>query len=388
MHAPRRVAAVCCVFAALAAGGGVCAAGVQESCPEAPLAPKDRRADRGRVSFASYNLYWLFDGIDDHAGAPWGTEARADEHIRHMARQLDRVDADVYVLQEVEHCGTLSALRAAMANGTQYECYLVQGADSATGQDVALLTRIDPSVALARTEQRASYPVSGSQCTNTRSGTQGVSKHFYTELQLAPGFAIGVVGLHFLAYPDRADRCPKREGQAAVIGEIIRERFAPRLAAGTLQGVAVLGDFNDFSTGAPDARGSRPGSRAVELVKTALHPPMREAAARLPQQERYTAGYGSYASQLDHVLLSSDLDDLVESVRIVHSDAAGQKGAQSAAWKENGGSDHWPMVVTLRGPASGSSAPSPLASPSGGPRRTAALGLAAAAAAAAALCPD
>ena len=59
--------------------------------------------------------------------------------------------------------------------------YLKKGTDSSTGQNVGLLTRVDPLVSLYRSEARYDYPVYGSKCGYTGTGSTGVSKHYITE---------------------------------------------------------------------------------------------------------------------------------------------------------------------------------------------------------------
>lgn len=51
-----------------------------------------------------------------------------------------------------------------MRNGAQYRVFFTQGGDSVTGQDVILLSRVDPVARVARTDERANFPISGSQC--------------------------------------------------------------------------------------------------------------------------------------------------------------------------------------------------------------------------------
>ena len=98
---------------------------------------------------------------------------------------------------------------------------MLQGADTFTGQNVALLTRVDPLVDLQRTEARVEYPVEGSTCFGsstistdkpTPKKAKGVSKHFFTRFAVA-GLArpITMVALHFLARPDDPRRRARRK---------------------------------------------------------------------------------------------------------------------------------------------------------------------------------
>ena len=88
----------------------------------------------------------------------------------------------------------------------------VQGTDTATGQDVGMLTRVDPTSDLIRTDNRVEYPLPNTQCHSEYEGTYGVSKHYITTLNVS-GVPIAVISCHLLAYPDDEDRCVKREAQ-------------------------------------------------------------------------------------------------------------------------------------------------------------------------------
>lgn len=55
---------------------------------------------------------------------------------------LSELSADIFVLQEIEDCGTLGLLRSAMGDsGSMYVPYLVPGTDTHLRMNVALLTR-------------------------------------------------------------------------------------------------------------------------------------------------------------------------------------------------------------------------------------------------------
>ena len=91
---------------------------------------------------------------------------------------------DIVSLEEVEDCAILQRLADALAARGQkgYVPYMVKGTDTSTGQNVGLLTKVDPVADLSRTEARAAFPVEGNQCGYSGSGgTYGVSKHYRTK---------------------------------------------------------------------------------------------------------------------------------------------------------------------------------------------------------------
>eukprot|EP00756_Hemistasia_phaeocysticola_P065368 Hpha_TRINITY_DN8504_c0_g1::TRINITY_DN8504_c0_g1_i1::g.146632::m.146632 len=343
------------------------ASGSGQTCPLAPNPPGDRRSQNARdaVTIAVYNVYWLFDGVNDPNPVPWDNAGLAADHIKKVAAMMAHVNADIWILTEVEDCDVLSTLRNEMGEvGKEYEYYLVQGTDTFTGQDVALFTRIDPVVPLERSDERTEYPMAGTQCGGSSTGTYGVSKHFVTEIQIAPDLRIAVAGLHFLAIPDDADRCRRREAQAETLRKAIAQRVAGR---GDIAGVVVGGDFNDFSPSFADAGGRLAVSRAVEILKNAGTPALKEQSGRVGKTERYSYGTGR-GSLLDHLLLSPSLDAMVTSATMHHVGPDGKEGYLSTAWKQNGGSDHWPFAVTITFSALGDT-PQPTPRTSSSPAR-------------------
>jgi hypothetical protein len=74
-----------------------------------------------------------------------GMHAGASAHISAVAEALATFDADMIALVEVEDCSVLDTLVSQLdtLKGDQFTGYLIQGTDSVTGQDVALLTRCD-----------------------------------------------------------------------------------------------------------------------------------------------------------------------------------------------------------------------------------------------------
>ena len=110
------------------------------ACDTAPATPSDRRVNSSsaRVAVATFNARWLFDGVNDISLSPYvddatGARAHADD-VRDVVTALD---ADVVVVTEHENCETL----AWAGGGTgSFASYFTPGTDSATTQEVGLLT--------------------------------------------------------------------------------------------------------------------------------------------------------------------------------------------------------------------------------------------------------
>ena len=133
------------------------------TCHAAPIVASDRRASPSAtiLTFATWNAKWLFDGVNDVAASPYanGDAAAASAHADAVRAVVQAVDADCVVIVENETCETLA--RAANASPA-YARGMVDGTDSATQQEVGMLTKIDFSSNLVRTENRATWDASQS----------------------------------------------------------------------------------------------------------------------------------------------------------------------------------------------------------------------------------
>lgn len=180
--------------------------------------------------------------------------AMAERHLAHVAQTITSMgQPDVVHLTEVEGCDALDALIAILearfaAPAGAYRAYLVPGRDTAlgllcgggqfalcppgqargvthsdgcflrrfAGQQVGLITKLDPVADVVRTDDRAIYPVAGSRCGFTPPGApsrlMGCSKNYLAVLQPAPHLRVVLAGAHLIAYPDKKDRCEKVSG--------------------------------------------------------------------------------------------------------------------------------------------------------------------------------
>ena len=286
------------------------------------------------VRLATFNAEFLFDGLDGEGQASFawqGDPVLSRAHRDAVAEVIRELDADVLMLQEVEHVETLQMLIAESLEGMGYQAYLVNGRDTFTGQDVGLLSRI-PVEAVGRTDERVTVP-------GTRA-PYGVSKNMWARLTIN-GIPTTLIGVHFLARPDDIERKPKRETQA----EVIRRLVVQEMEAG--RAVAVLGDFNDFDPDVPDRAGSTPITDVLATIKRAgpgAGDDLRTVAAEVDQLERYTAFYDrnrndeidlGELSAIDHLLLSPRLYDALRAVDFVH------------LHDPRTVSDHFPIVATF-----------------------------------------
>lgn len=157
---------------------------------ECPLVTtnSDRRQDKNKLRLVQYNAEWLFIDYYSSANCPgsgcsWSNSSEAQTHMSYVTKVIHDLNPDIINFCEIEGCDELNMVKS-MLNDATYMPYLKKGTDSATGQNVGMLTRIDPLVSLYRTEEKYSYPIKGSKCGYTGSGSTGVSKHYITEFKL------------------------------------------------------------------------------------------------------------------------------------------------------------------------------------------------------------
>jgi len=308
----------------------------------------DRRSNTSTLRIMQYNVEWLFVNYYAEANCPgsdctWHTESDAKVHLEYVSKIINELQPDILNLCEVEGCNELEMLINS-TNGEQYIPYLIQGTDTSTGQNVGLLTKIDPVVNLYRTEERITYPISGSTCsTGLGSTTTGVSKHYITEFEMN-GLNIVMIGTHFLAFPTDPERCVQREAQAQVLQNVIKKYHDKNYE------IIVLGDFNDFDTEVIDSNENKPISQVLDIMKGlkgtyATTYELKNIAINIPQPDRYSDWWDennncnstlTEFSMIDHILVSPNLENKIVNAFIY-------KGYNEYCGTYN--SDHYPVVI-------------------------------------------
>jgi exonuclease III len=316
--------------------------------PETP--GMDRRKDTSVWSLAQFNVEWLFTEPFKECpgeGCSWNNTESAILHLETIAKRIDALDVDTIHLCEVESCDQLQELISLMDSSKGYNGYMIKGTDSYTGQNVGLLTRIDPDGPLERTEVRKTFPISGSQCGYTgESDTEGVSKHMIARFTVNEQ-PVMLVGAHLLSQPTSASPCAKREAQAEVLYEIMYNNTL--LGNDSVQSsMILLGDLNDFDGEILDINGNKPLSQVLDIVKMDGH---MQSIASLEKNEtnRYTEWWdenedmfvqsSKELSMIDHVLVSADWYVRIQNVEYYHAYETEEQGDVSYD------SDHFPVIV-------------------------------------------
>ncbi len=295
-----------------------------------PVATEDRRVtavdsghgDVTQLVLMAWNVEFLWDGRSPEEGKidfEWkGSPEKAEAHMADVAAVVRAHDPDILHLSEVENRRALETFNDRFLAESGYRAYFAQGTDTATGQDVALLSRVELE-SISRDGRRG------------RSGSvrKGVSKHYVATLS-AGDLRLGLVGIHLLARPHKESRVANREAQADAVRGMARE------LARDGRSVVVWGDFNDFDGRTLDRRGNRPITRVLEWIRD-LDPgdpgdDLINVAERLPRAQRYTNGRDA----IDHVLVSPDLAERIFEVRIPHDH------------DPHAVTNHFPIIVGLR----------------------------------------
>ena len=266
-------------------------------------------------------------------------QTEAKTHLDYVSNVVKELNPDIINFCEIEGCDELNMLINNLDNS--YTPYLKKGKDTSTGQNVGMLTRIDPIVNLYRTEDRYNYPIDGSQCGYTGpSGDTGVSKHYITEYSIN-NMKIVFISAHLLAFPTDPTRCAEREAQAMVLQNVINDYYIKDYE------IIFMGDLNDFDGIFIDANNNIPTSRVLEILKGNGKYQLFSVAENIVQSERYSDWYdennnckssSNEFSMIDHMLVTDGLRNSIVNSYIYH-------GYEEYCDKYN--SDHYPVVIDL-----------------------------------------
>jgi exonuclease III len=317
-------------------------------CPTINNFGEDRRSNKNTLRLVQYNVEWLF--IDYYSamncpgdGCTWKNQTEAETHMSYVADVVNELRPDIINFCEVEGCDELNELNSLLSQN--FTPYLKKGTDTSTGQNVGMLTLVEPVVNLYRSETKYNYPISGSNCGYTGStGSSGVSKHYITEFTVND-VNIAFISAHLLAIPTDPARCSQREAQASVLQTIIYDYISRDYE------VIMMGDFNDYDAEILDVNNNKPISRVLDILK-GLDGDFKDkytlysVAETITQEERYSDWWDSDNncnttsqqdySMIDHILVTGAIRQNIVDTFVYH-------GYDEFCGKYN--SDHYPVVV-------------------------------------------
>ena len=289
-----------------------------------------------------FNTEWLFlDQYNDcpGQGCTWSNLSEAEIHMDKVLDTVNNVNADIINICEVEGLTELNTLKN--SSNVEYDVYFTKGKDTSTGQNVGMLSNIVPTNDLNRTDERYNYPVKGSNCACSSSGSEGVSKNQFATFTVGD-FNILLIGAHFLSNPVDSTRCCLREAQAQVIQNVISEYI------GNNYEIILMGDFNDFDKDILDINDNAPISMVLDILKGnegEHNYELHSVGQLIDKRHRFSDWWDVNGdcittpdefSVLDHVLVSNNLYNKISSAFFYH-------GYNEICGKYD--SDHYPLVV-------------------------------------------
>jgi exonuclease III len=300
------------------------------------------------IRIMQYNVEWLF--VDQYKSCPgsgctWANQSEALVHMNYVSGVINELKPDIVNLCEVEGDYELSLLNSYL--GDEYNYYLKQGTDSSTGQNVGMLSKINPLVDLYRTEEHYNYPLSNTNCGDTNSsGSSGVSKHFITEFNLN-GLNVAFIGIHLLAIPTDPSRCVQREAQSQVIQDVIINYINKNYE------IILIGDYNDYDNDIADINDNKPTSNVLDILKGkkgdyANKYQLYNVNENINKYDRYSDWWDSDNncntisikdySLIDHILVTENIKTKIINTFIYHD-------YEEYCGKYN--SDHYPLIIDL-----------------------------------------
>ena len=240
-----------------------------------------------------------------------------DVKARSIANFIDKYQANLVALVEVENRDCVELVQENLNHKEFWQIIFLEGRDTFTGQDVVLLSKF-PVIK----ETITNFPDQWSNCTyQGKSKSVRPSKVLGCELSIH-GPSVYLIVIHLIS--KRFDNDAKRLGQA----KVLRQQSIRALEKD--QNVILVGDFND-TPNTPvlqELRGKL--DKWAESIQT---------AENIPLSNRYTYVYQSQKQLLDHIPLSSSLQDEFLSVPV-------ERRCQIFDTKNL--SDHKGMIVRLK----------------------------------------
>lgn len=286
----------------------------------------------------TFNCEFMWDGVEPEEGKiefeHKGSVEKSEAHMKDLSEVIRRHNPDIVNLVETEGLNAVNTLNDKFLKDLGYKVYFEEGIDSYTGQDVALLSKIEMHN-FGRYNEAAycggTYP-------------KKVSKNYFAMTEVY-GHKIAFISLHFLSRPTEPDRVKQREQQMRTIQQL-------GVSLDDLgYNIVMFGDFNDFD-GAEDCldiNSNKPKSNVLMLLKK-LGPlddndDLINVASKVKQEERYSAYYDKNedgvlqfpkeVSAIDHILISKRLEDKITKVEYDHTHDPTKV------------SDHYPIITTL-----------------------------------------
>ena len=290
------------------------------------------------LKIMTFNCEFMWDGEHPEEGKiefdHKGDVTKAEEHMKHLSEVIRRHNPDVVNLVETEGLGAVNKLNDKFLKDLGYKVYFAEGTDGYTGQDVAMLSKIE-MIDFGRYQEKG----------NSGFENKTVSKNYFAMTKIN-GHKIAFVSLHFLSRPTADDRKHKRQAQANAITKL----------ASSLENlgyhIVMFGDYNDYDGDdcCKDINNHKPTTNVLWSLKKMDtgddNDDLINVNFKVPQEERYTAHWDKNkndklefpkeVSGIDHILISKQLEENIDYVKIDHTHDPLVV------------SDHFPVILMLK----------------------------------------
>jgi len=118
---------------------------------------EDRRENKNQLKIMEYNVEWMFIDYYESSDCPgdgctWKNITHSTDHLNKVAGVINKFNPDIVNICEIEGDTEMNLLNDELSS--ELKPYLIKGTDTSTGQNVGMLTKIDPVVDLFRTENK------------------------------------------------------------------------------------------------------------------------------------------------------------------------------------------------------------------------------------------
>jgi endonuclease/exonuclease/phosphatase family metal-dependent hydrolase len=325
--------------------------------------PSASRADTTRLRIACFNAENLAAPGEETRLTRFRFEPGRRRHLERVAAIVETIAPDIIVMPEVVSAAGVQAVVGLLHEKglADYEGHHVNGRDSFTGFDVAILSRIKPDLVEGRPihffappagrndrdgtsgepwrEQRYSFVDEGGRETSKTAVLQRHAVAYFT----VGGRKIGICGVHLKSNPSENASNAQRAAETKIVREIVKRKI---VAGGYLP--IVLGDINDYDPDVPMADSVRTTRTTVlrdlkDYDDSSPGDELVNAARFMPRvADRYTSHWDfnengaadrdDVFTMIDHVLVHRDLAPSISRAFISHA-------------TDLEVSDHYPVVV-------------------------------------------
>ncbi|MEM1176525.1 MAG: lamin tail domain-containing protein, partial [Pseudomonadota bacterium] len=301
---------------------------------EAPLPQPVRRKTRDEATIATFNLFRLFNDIDDPSDIDINGRVRNDAVVSPDEYALRRAKAaafivdvmrspDIIAVQEVESLEVLEDLAATVRMfdwRSRYKAYLVEGNDLGT-IDVGFLVK-------RRIKVKSVTQLGKDELLSVDGSPLHDRPPLLLDAIINEDLRVKVLALHMrsLGGIEETRNQIKRLEQAQSVGRMINDIQRKRKVK-----LAVVGDFNafEFPDGYVDLAGVIQGDfdAAESLVCTVaacddvVERDLVNEILNAPEEERYSFVFNASAQILDQVMTSRKLSKLVTDIEFARGNA-------------------------------------------------------------------